>query len=596
MHIMAGEIICKIPLETILETKLLDITENATPCRYRLLSCDDFIEHKQVTILEFDDFPQVPYTALSYVWKGNIPDANFADPVFNVPVPEGQEPGDDIGVEVLRETCVASTARGIKHLWLDRLCVMQMSREDKKWQISRMYDIYRHCQICIVAPGGLQRLVRLDEVTQWIHRGWTLQEAVAPPAVVVLFSWKLDSRRVHAGDTQGNIDVVTPAKSATTPISLIIDACTTGTLLIENGETRLILEVKLFSSHPADRSYRDFPFWNGTRRVLSPNVGALARIMSPDLDQDMKDYSIWQSALMRTSSWPVDMVFSIMGLFGVTLDTSKFGKNDRVQATIALAQAIMKKGGQATWLAAAFRIQPSRQISTFPIFPRTSVSGKAYVKVRDIKGVQEVSLLMENDYPIADALVPLPGGSMDWDGYLKFSSKAIPIRPHLLDPAKTSPDSAKPTYFQAVDKSWWEVEEDITASTQGETFAVLIGFFVGYYPGSTTAVNDNNVRASIIKKHAADRFHVHTYLGLSHKARAWVKTWPERMFCVGGPEVNIFEDLGEQLPVISNPKEQYLNNPQSSQPSRVVPLEDKLSRRARWAISQETLEQHVKPR
>ncbi|KAI1466118.1 uncharacterized protein F4812DRAFT_97671 [Daldinia caldariorum] len=596
MNIMAGEIICKISLETIVKTKSLDITESATPCRYRLLSCNDFIEHKQVTVLEFDDFPQVPYTALSYVWKGNTLDADCADPVFNVPVPEGQEPGDDIGVEVLRETCVASTARGINHLWIDRLCVMQMSKEDKKWQIPRMHDIYRRCQICIVAPGGLQRLVRLDEVTQWIHRGWTLQEAVAPPAVFVLFSWRSGSRRAHAGDTQGNIDEVTPARSATTPLSLIIDACTAGMLSIENGEKRLMLEVKLFSSHPADRSYRDFPFWNVTRRILSPNVGALARIMSPDLDRDMKDYSIWQSALMRTSSRPVDMVFSIMGLFGVTLDTSQFGKNDRVQATIALAQAIMEKGGQATWLAAAFRVQPSRQISTFPIFPRTSVSGKAYVKVSDEKGMQEVSLLIENDYPVADALVPLPKGSMDQDGYLKFSSKAIPIRPHLSDPAETSPDSARPTYFQAVNQSWWEVEEDNIVNMQGETFAVLIGFFVGYYPGSTPAVNDNTIRAAVIKKHAVDRFHVQTYLGLSHKARAWVRTWPERIFCVGGPEVDAVEDLGEELPVISNPKEQYLNNPQSSQPSGVVPLEDMLSRRARWAMSQKVLEQHVKPR
>lgn len=588
-HSMAGEVICSLHLETILATKCLDITEKATPCRYRLLSCDDFIQNKQVTVLEFGDFPQVTYTALSYVWKGNVPDANLVGPVFNIPVPDGQEPGDPIGVEVLHETCVASTARGIKHLWLDRLCVLQMSKDDKKWQISRMYEIYRRCELCIVAPGGLQCLVRLDEVTQWIHRGWTLQEAVAPLAVVVLFSWKLGPRRVHAGDTQGNIDEVTPARSATTPLSLIVDACTAGTLSIENGEKRLLLEVKLFSSHAADRSYRDFPFWNETRRVLSPNVGALGRIMSPDLDRDVKDYSIWQSALMRTSSRPIDMVFSIMGLFGVALNPSEFDKNDRVRATIALAQAIMKKGGRATWLAAAFRLQPSRQVSTFPLFPRTSVSGKAFVKVKDADGVQEVSLMMENEYPVADALVPLPRGSMDQEGYLDFSSKAIPIRPHLLDSTQTSPDPAKPAYFQAVDKSWWEVEESIT-SMQGEMFAVLIGFFVGYYPGSTPAVNENNVRAAIIKKHAENRFHVQSYLGLSHAARAWVSTWPEQAFRVGGPAVDIAEDFGEKLPVIPNTKEQYLNNPRSSLPGNTPSLEDKVSRRARWAIPQEALE------
>ncbi|KAF2969517.1 hypothetical protein GQX73_g4088 [Xylaria multiplex] len=583
---MTEKVIYDAPLETI---KSLDITESATPRRYRLLSCVDFIQAKKLVILEFTEFPNVPYTALSYVWQGNAPSKDFNSRVFTVPVPDGDAPGDPIGVEVLHETCLASMARGITHVWLDRLCIMQKSNEDKRWQIPRMYDVYRRCQICIVAPGGLQCLVRLGDETQWIHRGWTLQEAVAPAAVIVLFSWGLGSRSAYAGEIQGNIEEVTPAKSAVTSLSLIVDACTTGSLAVENGDARLLLEVKLFSSHPADRSYKDFPFWRQTRRVLSPNVGALARIMSKDLDQDAREYSIWQSALMRTSSRPVDMVFSVMGLFGVTLDTSQFGKQDRVQATIALARAILDKGGRATWLAAAFRIQPSRQISTFPLFPRTSVSGKAYVKVTG--GMLEVSLLMENEYPIKEALVPIPGGSMDQEGYIKFRSKGVPIRPYSLDPALSSSDPAKPAHFQAVDKSWWGVDADIS-DKEAEAFAVLIGYFVHYYPGNTSAADTNNIRAAVIKRHAQDRFHVHSYLTISNKARALVLAWPEQEFRVGGPAVDIVEDLGEDLPVVSASSDQYLDNPRSTRPGVTPSLEDKVSRRARWAIPQEVLERN----
>lgn len=421
----------------------------------------------------------VPYAAVSYVWRGNGPSPDFPGTVFSV---RGAEEADPIGVVVLREACVASLARGATHVWLDRLCIMQTNKQDKKWQIQRMYEMYRSCRVCIVIPGGLQRLVRLDEDTQWIHRGWTLQEAVAPPEVVVLFSWKLGDRTARAGDTEGAIQEVTPSKSATAPLSLIVNASTTGTLSITHNAKTLPVEIKLFSPHASDETYSDFPFWRPTRQIMSPNVGALARIMSSELGQDMKDYSIWQSALMRTSSRPVDMVFSIMGLFGVTLDTTQFGENDRVQATITLARAMLEKGGRATWLAAAFKIPPAQQISTFPRFPQTSVSGRAYVQIGEAQ--TEVSSLMENEYPIAAALVPIPQGTMDTDGYLRFTAKAVRLNPPPADTSLPPPSSdiAKPTTLTAVDGSTWSISDGTTTTSVGSGYAVLVGFFVGYYP------------------------------------------------------------------------------------------------------------------
>ncbi|KAL4964634.1 uncharacterized protein BDV14DRAFT_174462 [Aspergillus stella-maris] len=465
---------------------------------------------------------------------------------------------------------------------------MQKCKADKRWQISQMYKMYRDCCICIVAPGGVQCLVRLDEETHWIHRGWTLQEAVAPPRVMVLFLWMLSSLPAHAGDTQGQIEEVTKMKSAMASLSLLVDACTTGTLSVVNGETRLLLEVKLFSSYPADRSYNDFPFWRATRRVFSPNVGALARIMSPDLDQDAKGHSIWQSALMRTSSRPVDMVFSIMGLFGVTLDTSQFHEQDRVGATIALARAILENGGRATWLATAFRIAPSSQISTFSRFPRTSVSGKAFVRVAT--GLQEVSTLMENEYPVTSVLVPMPCGSMDDQGYLTCIARAVLIQPLPAIPESTEADHAIPSHLQALDDSWWEFKESAHTGHR-EAFAVLLGFFVGYYPGGTPAHDAKNIRAMIIEEHGSRKFHVRSYLMLSNTLRAWVKTWPKQTFNIGGPALGASEDLGEELPLVSSATEPYLNNPTSAPRSAVPTLADVAIRRARWAVRQETLEQ-----
>lgn len=590
---MAEKIICEITLDALSESRCLDITESGTPCRYRLVDCKDLVNARKLIIYEYSEFPQVRYAAVSYVWRGNTPNADFDGLAFNTPIPQadGAEPGDPIGLGVLHEACVASMACGATHLWLDRLCIMQMSEEDKKWQISHMFKMYQSCHVCIVAPGGIQCLVRLDEETQWIHRGWTLQEAVAPPRVVVIFSWTLGPRRVVAGDIHGEIQEVTPLKSAMMSLSLIVNACTTGSLKVEKGDHFLLLEVKLFSSHPADRSYNDFPFWRQTRRVLSPNVGALARIMSPEFDQDIKDHSIWQSALMRTSSRPVDMVFSIMGLFGVTLSTGQFGKHDRVKATIALARAIMDKGGRATWLAAAFRIPPSREISTFPVFPLTSVSGKALIRMA--KGLQEVSSIMENVYPVADALVPMPRGSMDCEGYITFTAKAIGLQSLQAEPVSTPSDSedAEPTHVKAIDESWWKIQEDV-GSGRGKAFAVLVGFFVGFYPGGTPAHDAKNIRAMIVEEHAQQKFHVRSYLMLSQKGRAWVRTWPELEFTVGGSTNNTGEAVENsevKLPVISSSQEQYLNNP-GSQYNKVILLEDQVIRRARWAAPQKALE------
>jgi hypothetical protein len=56
--------------------------------------------------------------------------------------------------------------------------------------------------------------------------------------------------------------------------------------------------------------------------------------------------TVWRSAMMRTSSRLVDMVFSVMGLFGVALNTKDFQAEDRAETVmIALARGILEKGG-----------------------------------------------------------------------------------------------------------------------------------------------------------------------------------------------------------------------------------------------------------
>ncbi|KAJ6496393.1 heterokaryon incompatibility protein-domain-containing protein, partial [Mycena sanguinolenta] len=211
------ELILEIPIGSLSEHHPpLDLSTSATPCRYRLIGCTELVSDNKLSIYEFQDFPSVPYSAISYVWRGNSVDADHPGNAFSV---RGTEDGDPVGVEVLHDACQASLMKEVRYLWIDRLCIMQTNSDDKHFQIQEMYRIYRSCAVCLVVPGGLRRLVRLDEETTWIHRGWTLQEALAPAVSFVMFAWKLGNTKAWAGDNRGEIEQVTPNRSALATLS-----------------------------------------------------------------------------------------------------------------------------------------------------------------------------------------------------------------------------------------------------------------------------------------------------------------------------------------------------------------------------------------
>lgn len=385
-------------------------------------------------IVEFLEFPFIPYSTISYPWRGVSIES--APPRYTFDV-EGATDGDPVGIDTLKHACAASLLRGCRHLWLDRLCIMQTDRTDKNWQIRHMYSVYQSCRLCIVLAGGIQRLVRLDEETSWIHRSWTLQEALAPPEIVVLFDWGLGPGTGHShADNPRPVEEVIPGESAIMPLPAVLHACTVGYLSFTpspsyNEDNAVLISASMFcgsaaASTPTRTDGRHEP------EIFSPSVVALAIAMDPVLgvDRDIRAHAVWQSALMRTSSRPVDMVFSIMGIFGVTLDPAAFHKDDRRGAAIALAQAILKAGGRASWLGSAFHIEPEHTLSTFPTFPKTSVAGAAFVEVYGV--VHEVAVLASQTlpvYPLDNALVPLPTGTMDDMGYFTFRARAVRLTP-----------------------------------------------------------------------------------------------------------------------------------------------------------------------
>ncbi|KAI0822942.1 hypothetical protein BC628DRAFT_626528 [Trametes gibbosa] len=584
-------------------TNALDLS-NATICRIRLVDCQSIVAHSVLRVVEFAQFPTIAYAAVSYPWRGvSTNPIDIVKSAFSV---RGAELADPVGVDALRSACAAALNMSCAYLWLDRLCIMQTNRTDKKWQIGRMYEVYRSCRVCIVLAGGLHRLVCLDEETPWIHRSWTLQEVLAPPSTVVLICWKLGPGRASSGSISNPVTVeeAVPGASAYIPLPLVLQVCTTGTLSFTSTSSAVqrprstMVKACIFSASQQDAPRTDeIPFWQPQRRIFSPNVVAVAVALDDVLvasDPEIRSYAVWQSALMRTSSRPVDMVLSIMGLFGVELDPGAFHEDDRRGATIALARAILAKGGSASWMGAAFRLDRDQCLSTFPQFPRTSVAGAALVKTKGT--VKEVSQLVGPVYPIQDALVPLPHGRMDDEGYVTFTAKGVPL---VESPYAPGPEHPQPKdVLQALDGSQWQIQDDSPLSLTDElvmdTYAILLGWFHKYHPGASP-VGGETILVILARQHSREpsRFHVRSFFTLRGGHKPQVLRRPEHEFCLGGPDPLVdvrstADPLEEDMVEASlEPEAPWPRLPWSKP---ILTADDEAVRKARWAVPQQVLE------
>jgi hypothetical protein len=449
---------------------VLDIS-TVTPCRLRFIDCRAFVDDQMLRIVEIVDLRREAFSTISYVWKGNAspsPDGKSAQAAGDAGLfaVKGAEDGDMISIDVVRCACIASLISGeddesdksqesheedeegwegeeneeaekaeeaeeaeenenpppprypnpplrnpmaklrkARYLCLDRLCIIQTSKQDKRWQIVHMFNLYRHCTQCLVLPGGIQRLVPLDEETSWVHRAWTLQEALAPVAAFVLFAWEWGAGELSnsAGDSGDKLQIIIPDCCAVTKLSALITACICG---------KLTFKLVAADQKPPPVQKKGKHRWIVPAKVLGAktrNLFSLRAALSST--GESRERSIWQNVFGRTSSRPVDMIFSIMGLFGVMLDPSAFDVNDCKEATIALAQAILCKGGSASWIGIATRATPFAELSTFPEFPQTSVAGKAMLVKSSGEPIEAHSLVDGDEwFPIKYEPYSIKGG------------------------------------------------------------------------------------------------------------------------------------------------------------------------------------------
>lgn len=483
------------------------------------------------------DFTLIPsYVAISYPWRDlQLPVGTYA-PSFSV---EGASSADPISIDVVRTACLACRAYGSEFLWLDRLCILQASKEDKSWQIQHMFQIYKHCNVCLVFPGGLVRLASFDDSTTWIDRAWTLQEAAAPgnnkvklviqlkhPSFEAFLRERCDTEKYSEGYSRYLLQAVVRRQHEGRHMThgYFIDQ------IIEDDKSaacdldrlaRLIFDMDVALRNHAPESiakdHRKQPI-RVLRSVEAKILRGALRIRSP--------LYFWMASYTRSSSRPIDMVFSLMDLLGVNLEVAKFGENDRYKATVAMIQALMKASPNsvATFLFIAPTMAPSKELSLLPQMPETSVSGRAYIltaRRERVLASEAIGVRGSSLWGMEGA----PRGEMTDAGYFVFWSRAVLVKDSISQSDRLS-------HRDRDDRERWAivVGNFKNLNRHPETFEVR-----GTPFGAPKPEGLYEMTLMFVEKHGYGLYH---RIGMEReiderKTRGW--DWKYRCFQVGGP-------------------------------------------------------------
>ncbi|RCI13153.1 hypothetical protein L249_0422 [Ophiocordyceps polyrhachis-furcata BCC 54312] len=95
-----------------------------------------------------------PYAALSYVWGFSDVFKTRKSNVADLLLPGGTKPYAQAFPKSIDEAISLARSLDFHFLWVDSICIIQDSQEDKDQQLKLMGDIYTHASLTIVAAAG----------------------------------------------------------------------------------------------------------------------------------------------------------------------------------------------------------------------------------------------------------------------------------------------------------------------------------------------------------------------------------------------------------------------------------------------------------
>ena len=127
--------------------------------------------HKGVAPFPANKIP--PYAILSHTWDNIKP--SFQD-VSRSGIAGGSK---------IDKCCVQAKLDGWEYVWIDTCCINKESNAELSEAINSMFNWYKQSGVCYVYLNDvcLQNKSGMSQA-RWSERGWTLQELLAPSAII----------------------------------------------------------------------------------------------------------------------------------------------------------------------------------------------------------------------------------------------------------------------------------------------------------------------------------------------------------------------------------------------------------------------------
>jgi hypothetical protein len=204
--------ICSLSESAYVPTRLVKISGPLDQLQLKIVHDDDLEEHDRSI-----------YAALSYCWGGDQPNKLTQG---NYDLYKKQIPWETL-LKTIQDSAKTVHALGFHYIWIDSMCIVQDSKEDKEAEISQMTKVYAHATLTVVnkrsdkVTGGFLHPRTLPSGTSSIQykanngqthrltlsfedafdleedvaintRGWTLQEYLLSRRRLVIGTWSTE--------------------------------------------------------------------------------------------------------------------------------------------------------------------------------------------------------------------------------------------------------------------------------------------------------------------------------------------------------------------------------------------------------------------